>query len=60
MQLISVSMVQWLKRSPKTREVVSSGLNSDCFFVCLFSLILLHVLMLNYLKIEKIVLYVIK
>ena len=29
-------MVQWLKRSPKTREVVSSSLNSDCFFLFVF------------------------
>ena len=43
-------MVQWLKRSPITREVVSSSLNSDLFF-CLFSFILLHVLMFNYFKI---------
>ena len=26
-------MVQWLKRSPETREVVSSNLNSDFFFL---------------------------
>ena len=25
-------MVQWLKRFSETREVVSSGLNSDLFF----------------------------
>ena len=31
-QLISVSMVQWLKHSPETRELVSSSLNSDFFF----------------------------
>ena len=29
-------MVQWLKRSPKTREVVSSSLNSDWFFLFVF------------------------
>ena len=32
MQLIIVSMVQWLKRFPETREVVSSSLNSNLFF----------------------------
>ena len=37
-------MVQLLKRSSETREVVSSSLNSDLFF-CVFSLSLLHVLM---------------
>ena len=53
-QLISVFMVQWLKRSPETREVVSSNLNSDLFFfVCLLHLILLHVLMFNYFDIGK-------
>ena len=52
-QLISVFMVQWLKRSPETREVVSSNLNSDLFFFCLLHLILLHVLMFNYFNIGK-------
>ena len=49
-QLISVSMVQWLERSPEICEVVSSSFNSDLFFFGLLSLILLHVLMLNYLN----------
>ena len=31
-QLISVSMVQWLKRFAETREIVSSILNWDLFF----------------------------
>ena len=54
-QLISVFMVQWLKRSPETREVVSSNLNSDFFFFFFFllHLILLHVLMFNYFNIGK-------
>ena len=40
-------MVQWLKHSSETREVVSSSLNSDLFFFFFFfiSLSLLHVLM---------------
>ena len=49
----SVFMVQWLKRPPETREVVSSNLNSDLFFFCLPHLILLHVLMFNYFNIGK-------
>ena len=31
-QLISVSMVQWLKRFAETREILSSILNWDLFF----------------------------
>ena len=52
-QLISVFMVQWLKRSPETREVVSSNLIRTCFFFFLLHLILLHVLMFNYFNIGK-------
>ena len=29
-------MVQWLERYPETREVVSSSLNSDLFFLFAF------------------------
>ena len=49
-QFISVSLVQWLKRSPETREVVSSSLNSDLLF---FLAIFLHVLMFNYFNLGK-------
>ena len=35
-QFISVLLVQWLKRSPQTREIVSSSLNSDLLFSCNF------------------------
>ena len=47
---MSVSMVQWLKRSPETGEFVSSSLKLDLFF---FLAILLHVLMFNYFNIGK-------
>ena len=47
---MSVSMVQWLKRSSETGEVVSSNLKSDLFF---FLAILLHVLMFYYFNIGK-------
>ena len=60
---MSATVVQWLKRSLKTHEVVSSSLNSDLFlFVCLFVFFnfFLHVLMFNYFNIGKLVLYVIK
>ena len=50
-------MVQWVKRSSETREVVSSSLNSDLlFFVCLFVFVflsLLHVLMFSNFKVGK-------
>ena len=50
-------MVQWLKRSPKTHEVVSSSLNSDLYF---FLAVILHILMFNYFNKAKLVSYAIK
>ena len=48
-------MVQWLKRSSETREVLCSSLNSVLFFFFfLFSLSLLYVLMFNYCLIRKV------
>ena len=31
-----MTLVQWLKRSPETREIVSSSLNQDLLFSCNF------------------------
>ena len=50
-------MVQWLKRSPKTHEVMSSSLNSDLYF---FLAVILHILMFNYFNKAKLVSYAIK
>ena len=50
-------MVQWLKRSPKIHEVVSSSLNSDLYF---FLAVILHILMFNYFNKAKLVSYAIK
>ena len=52
--MISVCVVQWLKRSPETCEGVSSSLDSDLFFVVVvfcFLAIILHVLVFNYFNI---------